>query len=169
MCPIKLEPCSWQHILRYHAGVPCLPSSHAVLTVHRKNWEPLVLGPALAMLWWSAMGDNGYCAGGGCNVDTKPDTYLKIPGPVCLSWKLCARRWRCAYSKPAHTTDQQSPNNILFVGKLHAIDALTASTVAGSKVATLAPVIDVYHDVYMAARRSCINTTHTYMKSLITR
>merc|ERR1711906_70998 len=27
----------------------CLPSSQSVLTVHRKNWEPLVLGPAFAM------------------------------------------------------------------------------------------------------------------------
>ena len=27
----------------------CLPSSHWVLAVHRKNWEPLVFGPALAM------------------------------------------------------------------------------------------------------------------------
>ena len=26
-----------------------LPSSHWVLTVHKKNWEPFVLGPALAM------------------------------------------------------------------------------------------------------------------------
>merc|ERR1740121_2224989 len=27
----------------------CLPSSHAVFTVHRKNWEPFVFGPAFAM------------------------------------------------------------------------------------------------------------------------
>merc|ERR1711879_1086936 len=27
----------------------CLPSSQAVFTVHRKNWEPFVLGPAFAM------------------------------------------------------------------------------------------------------------------------
>merc|ERR1712058_215716 len=27
----------------------CLPSSHWVLAVQRKNWDPLVLGPALAM------------------------------------------------------------------------------------------------------------------------
>ena len=27
----------------------CLPSSHWVLAVHRKNWEPLVFGPALAI------------------------------------------------------------------------------------------------------------------------
>ena len=27
----------------------CLPSSHWVLAVQRKNWEPLVFGPALAM------------------------------------------------------------------------------------------------------------------------
>ena len=27
----------------------CLPSSHAVLLVHRKNCEPLVFAPALAM------------------------------------------------------------------------------------------------------------------------
>ena len=27
----------------------CLPSNQAVLTVQRKNWEPLVPGPALAM------------------------------------------------------------------------------------------------------------------------
>lgn len=28
----------------------CLPFSHDVMTVVMKNWEPLVLGPALAML-----------------------------------------------------------------------------------------------------------------------
>ena len=27
----------------------CLPSSHAVCTVHRKNCDPLVFGPALAI------------------------------------------------------------------------------------------------------------------------
>jgi len=27
----------------------CLPSSHAVCAVQRKNWEPLVPGPALAL------------------------------------------------------------------------------------------------------------------------
>merc|ERR1711920_578475 len=40
----------------------CFPSSQAVFTVQRKNWEPLVLGPALA-------------------ID-------KIPGPVCLRVKF---------------------------------------------------------------------------------
>ena len=40
----------------------CFPSSHDVLAVQMKNWDPLVLGPALA-------------------ID-------KIPGPVCLSWKF---------------------------------------------------------------------------------
>eukprot|EP00409_Alexandrium_fundyense_P003343 CAMPEP_0185903476 /NCGR_PEP_ID=MMETSP0196C-20130402/2726_1 /TAXON_ID=2932 /ORGANISM="Alexandrium fundyense, Strain CCMP1719" /LENGTH=97 /DNA_ID=CAMNT_0028622539 /DNA_START=128 /DNA_END=421 /DNA_ORIENTATION=+ len=40
----------------------CLPSSQAVLTVQRKNWEPLVLGPAFAM--------------------------ERMPGPVCLSVKF---------------------------------------------------------------------------------
>ena len=40
----------------------CLPSSHAVCTVHRKNCEPLVLGPALAI--------------------------ESTPGPVCLSTVL---------------------------------------------------------------------------------
>eukprot|EP00955_Chlamydomonas_euryale_P014031 151325-Chlamydomonas_euryale.AAC.10 len=28
---------------------PCFPSSHDVFAVVMKNWEPLVLGPALAM------------------------------------------------------------------------------------------------------------------------
>lgn len=37
-------------------------ANHAVLTVQRKNWEPLVLGPALAM--------------------------ERTPGPVCLSVKF---------------------------------------------------------------------------------
>ena len=40
----------------------CLPSSQPVFTVHRKNWEPLVLGPAFAM--------------------------DKIPGPVCFRVKF---------------------------------------------------------------------------------
>eukprot|EP00429_Kryptoperidinium_foliaceum_P076945 CAMPEP_0176224642 /NCGR_PEP_ID=MMETSP0121_2-20121125/21357_1 /TAXON_ID=160619 /ORGANISM="Kryptoperidinium foliaceum, Strain CCMP 1326" /LENGTH=59 /DNA_ID=CAMNT_0017563897 /DNA_START=31 /DNA_END=210 /DNA_ORIENTATION=- len=40
----------------------CLPSNHAVFTVHKKNWEPLVFGPAFAM--------------------------DKMPGPVCLSVKF---------------------------------------------------------------------------------
>merc|ERR1711933_438985 len=40
----------------------CLPSSHAVLTVHRKNCEPLVLGPAFAM--------------------------ERMPGPVCFNVKF---------------------------------------------------------------------------------
>merc|ERR1740130_2676256 len=40
----------------------CLPSSQSVLTVQRKNCEPLVPGPAFAM--------------------------DRIPGPVCLSWKF---------------------------------------------------------------------------------
>ena len=40
----------------------CLPSNHWVFTVHKKNWDPLVLGPALA-------------------ID-------KIPGPVCLRVKF---------------------------------------------------------------------------------
>ena len=55
----------------YHTRLPtlmtlpktqCLPSSQSVLTVHRKNCEPLVLGPALAM--------------------------DRVPGPVCFSWKF---------------------------------------------------------------------------------
>ena len=37
-------------------------TDHWVLTVQRKNWDPLVLGPALAM--------------------------DRIPGPVCFSWKF---------------------------------------------------------------------------------
>merc|ERR1712226_1803586 len=40
----------------------CLPSSQEVLAVQRKNWDPLVLGPALAM--------------------------ERTPGPVCFSWKF---------------------------------------------------------------------------------
>ena len=40
----------------------CLPSSHAVLTVQMKNWEPLVPGPALAI--------------------------ERMPGPVCFSLKF---------------------------------------------------------------------------------
>ena len=41
--------------LGVHAAIPlpktvCLPFSHDVMTVVMKNWEPLVLGPALAML-----------------------------------------------------------------------------------------------------------------------
>merc|ERR1719473_2419275 len=40
----------------------CLPSSQSVLTVHKKNWEPFVLGPALA-------------------ID-------RIPGPVCFRIKF---------------------------------------------------------------------------------
>ena len=40
----------------------CLPSSHVVLDVQMKNWEPLVLGPALAM--------------------------DRIPGPVCFRVKF---------------------------------------------------------------------------------
>merc|ERR1712113_1050079 len=40
----------------------CLPSSQAVLTVQRKNCEPLVFGPALAM--------------------------ERMPGPVCFSVKF---------------------------------------------------------------------------------
>jgi hypothetical protein len=48
----------------------CLPSSQGVLLVHRKNWEPLVLGPALAM--------------------------ERIPGPVCVNWGrgLCEKVWQ---------------------------------------------------------------------------
>ena len=40
----------------------CLPSSQGVFTVQRKNCEPLVFGPALAM--------------------------LRTPGPVCFSLKF---------------------------------------------------------------------------------
>lgn len=40
----------------------CFPSNHGQGTVVMKNWEPLVLGPALAMDSW--------------------------PGLVCLSWKF---------------------------------------------------------------------------------
>ena len=40
----------------------CLPSSHAVLDVQMKNWDPFVSGPAFAM--------------------------DRIPGPVCLSAKV---------------------------------------------------------------------------------
>merc|ERR1711924_58495 len=40
----------------------CFPSSQAVLTVQRKNWEPFVLGPAFAM--------------------------ERIPGPVCFKVKF---------------------------------------------------------------------------------
>ena len=50
----------------------CLPSSHAVLTVHRKNWDPLVLGPALA-------------------ID-------RMPPPVCFS---CRGGTACCQSMPA--------------------------------------------------------------------
>lgn len=39
----------------------CLPSSQSVLTVHRKNWELFVFGPALA-------------------ID-------RVPAARCLSWK----------------------------------------------------------------------------------
>merc|ERR1711920_491363 len=40
----------------------CLPSSHAVFTVHKKNCEPFVFGPAFAM--------------------------ERMPGPVCFSVKF---------------------------------------------------------------------------------
>merc|ERR1719330_2108967 len=40
----------------------CLPSSHCVFTVQRKNWEPFVFGPAFA-------------------ID-------RMPGPVCFSVKF---------------------------------------------------------------------------------
>eukprot|EP00001_Collodictyon_triciliatum_P017876 03336_6 len=40
----------------------CFPSSQSVLTVQRKNWEPFVLGPALAI--------------------------ESMPGPSCLSLKF---------------------------------------------------------------------------------
>merc|ERR1711879_396363 len=40
----------------------CLPSSHPVFTVHKKNWEPLVFGPAFAM--------------------------ERMPGPVCFRVKF---------------------------------------------------------------------------------
>jgi len=40
----------------------CLPSSQSVLTVHKKNCEPFVPGPALAI--------------------------ERTPGPVCFSWKF---------------------------------------------------------------------------------
>merc|ERR1719245_811089 len=40
----------------------CFPSNHCVLTVQRKNWEPFVFGPALAI--------------------------ERIPGPVCFSVKF---------------------------------------------------------------------------------
>merc|ERR1719230_1534087 len=40
----------------------CLPSSQSVFTVHKKNWEPLVLGPAFA-------------------ID-------RMPGPVCFKLKF---------------------------------------------------------------------------------
>ena len=39
-----------------------MSTDHWVLTVQRKNWDPLVLGPALAM--------------------------ERIPGPVCFNWKF---------------------------------------------------------------------------------
>ena len=40
----------------------CLPSSHPVLAVHKKNCDPFVFGLALAM--------------------------ERIPGPVCFNWKF---------------------------------------------------------------------------------
>lgn len=40
----------------------CLPSSHSVLAVQIKNWEPFVFGPAFAM--------------------------DKMPGPVCFRMKF---------------------------------------------------------------------------------
>ena len=40
----------------------CLLSSQSVLSVVMKNWEPLVLGPELAI--------------------------LRVLGPVCLNWKF---------------------------------------------------------------------------------
>ena len=43
-------------------NIDYLPSSHSVLTVQRKNWDPLVLGPALAM--------------------------DRMPGPVCFRVKF---------------------------------------------------------------------------------
>lgn len=42
-----------QHVVQAAIPLPktvCLPFSHDVMTVVMKNWEPLVLGPALAML-----------------------------------------------------------------------------------------------------------------------
>lgn len=44
------------------AGRPRGRSYQAVLAVQMKNWDPLVLGPALAM--------------------------DRTPGPVCVSWKF---------------------------------------------------------------------------------
>ena len=42
---------------RERAGArTCLPSSHAVAAVQRKNWEPLVPGPALATVGREGVG-----------------------------------------------------------------------------------------------------------------
>merc|ERR1712130_890034 len=51
-----------QHFNQTWPKTTCLPSSHWVLAVQRKNWDPLVLGPALAM--------------------------ERTPGPVCLRVKF---------------------------------------------------------------------------------
>ena len=53
----------------------CLPSSHAVLVVHRKNCEPLVFAPALAMDRMPARAAAGRTQG-------RPD---RVPRICCLS------------------------------------------------------------------------------------
>ena len=42
----------------------CLPLSQGVWEVHRKNWEPLVLGPALAYGGWDASAGMGWVRSG---------------------------------------------------------------------------------------------------------
>jgi hypothetical protein len=78
----------------------CLPSSHGVATVHRKNCDPLVLGPAMcASGHGPALQTNvvAYCTcQGHASCSTASLQYIRIPalaidrtpGPVCLRVKF---------------------------------------------------------------------------------
>merc|ERR1719323_1691437 len=87
----------------------CLPSSHWVLAVQRKNWDPLVLGPALA-------------------ID-------RTPGPVCLRVKLPP--WHMKLGMTLWKEDPLNPKPFSPVQRARKFSQVLGTTSARSSMMTL--------------------------------
>jgi hypothetical protein len=94
----------------------CLPSSHCVFSVQRKNWLPLVAGPALAM--------------------------ERIPGPLWEEQKQegdkIVNEWKCIEGARASGVVVRVFQSKVFVFKFFSVDGFSSGSIVICKVPSLA-------------------------------
>ena len=118
-----------------HAA-PCLPS-HGVGTVHRKNCEPLVLGPALAMDSTPAGRSRGAGVWQGVLVCIPTYTPPVIAREECACVRVCVQRnglWACMCCS-APGTAHTNPHCLTRMGQKRAVPHAGWRLASGSSCA----------------------------------